>query len=67
MANYVKKYLEAFEIFSKYKDLYGSPEFDYGWMCLYFAEEFSPEDHSRLIELGWEAVSGSIIGYCMNS
>lgn len=65
MSDYVKEYLEAFAIFSKSKALYDRPELDYGYIALYFEEAFSAEDHSRLIELGWEPTSSYLkeVGY----
>lgn len=51
-SNYLKNYAESFAIFAKYEpsDTLG---LDYRSIAVDVRGEVSPEDHARLIELGW--------------
>lgn len=62
-SNYLKNYAESFAIFAKYKasDIL---DLDYNSIGVYLAEDVSPEDEARLLELGWE--KGNYGGYCRN-
>lgn len=52
-SQYLKNFAESFAIFAKYKakDVL---DLDYNSIGVYLAEEVSPEDEARLLELGWE-------------
>lgn len=51
-SNYLKNYAESFAIFAKYEpsDIL---DLDYCSIRVDLAEKVSPEDHARLLELGW--------------
>lgn len=62
-SNYLKNYAESFAIFAKYEpsDIL---DLDYNSIHVDLAEQVSPEDHARLLELGWS--EGSYGGYSKN-
>lgn len=62
-SNYLQNYADSFAIFAKYpaRDIL---DLDYNSIGVYLAEEVSPEDDARLLELGWK--KGQYGGYIRN-
>lgn len=60
-SNYLKNYAESFAIFAKYtaSDIL---DLDYNSIGVDLAEDVSPEDDARLLELGWSKTRYG--GYC---
>ena len=56
-SNYLKDYAESFAIFAKYEPA-DTLDLDYNDIGVSLAEEVSPEDSARLLELGWKRGSG---------
>lgn len=52
-SNYLKDYADAFAVFAKYKEA-DILDLDYNSIGVHLAEEVTPEDKARLLELGWK-------------
>jgi hypothetical protein len=59
-SNYLKNYAESFAIFAKYEPA-STLDLDYIEIGVALAEEVTPEDDARLLELGWK--KGNYMGY----
>lgn len=62
-SNYLKNYAESFTIFAKYQPS-DTLDLDYYSIGVELAEEVTPEDDARLLELGWK--KGRYGGYYKN-
>lgn len=51
--NYFKGYADAFAIFAKYKEA-DILDLDYNSIGIHLAEEVTPEDKAKLLDLGWK-------------
>lgn len=52
-SNYLQNYADAFTIFAKYKEA-DTLDLDYRSIGVHLAEEVTPEDKAKLLEMGWK-------------